>query len=108
KAVADLARAASLTGGQVFDEGQVGQVASAVRAAIGAGPTVEKRHEGGRRPLMPYLTALALLALAILLLRRTLWVSRRLAWPRVRGTQAPERVDEGAKVSQPRGVAQPG
>lgn len=108
KAEADLSRAASLTGGPVFDEGQVGQIVSAVRGAIGQGPTVEKRHEGGRRPLMPYLTALALLPLALVLLRRNLWWSRRWSWQRARGARAPERVGEGAKVSQPRGVAQPG
>lgn len=108
KAQADLTRAASLTGGQVFDEGQASRVVSAVRSAIGQGPTVQKRHEGGRRPLMPYLTALALLPLAIVLLRRNLWWSRSWAWPRVRGARESERVEEGAKVSQPRGVAQPG
>ncbi|HET7744160.1 MAG TPA: VWA domain-containing protein, partial [Gaiellaceae bacterium] len=58
QAGADLARAASLTGGKVFDESQVGQIVGAVRNAIGQGPTVQKRHEGGRRPLMPYITAL--------------------------------------------------
>ncbi len=108
KAAADLARAASLTGGRVFDEGNVGQIVSAVRSAIGEGPTVQKRHEGGRLPLMPYLTVLALVPLAIVLLRRNVWWSRRWAWPRRHRARAPERLGEDAKVSRPRGVAQPG
>lgn len=108
KAADDLAQAAALTGGEVFDEDQVGQIVSAVRSAIGQGPTVQKRHEGGRRPLMPYLTALALLPLAIVLLRRNLWWRRRWTSLPMRARRVPEPVGEGAKVSQPRGVAQPG
>ena len=107
RSTADLARAASMTNGRVFSEGQVDDVVRAVRDAVGAGPTVRKRHEGGRFPLMPYVTALALLPLLVVLLRRNVWLA-------VRGRRAlrehtrSEPVPEGAKVSEPRGVAQPG
>jgi hypothetical protein len=99
-----LARAAELTGGRVFEEDDAAGAASAVRAALGTGETVDRKHETGRLALMPYLTLAALLPLAFVLLRRNVWwpVTSRARLPR------PALRTEGAKVSEPRGVAQPG
>lgn len=98
-----LANAAELVGGQVFEEDDAAGAASAVRAALGAGETVDRKHETGRFALMPYLTLLALVPLAFVLLRRNVWWAGA---PRLRRPTGG--VVEGAKVSEPRGVAQPG
>lgn len=68
-----LARAASLVGGQVFAEGEAAGAARAVRAAVGEGETIARKHESGRLALMPYLTLAALVPLGFVLLRRNLW-----------------------------------
>jgi hypothetical protein len=98
-----LARAAELVGGRVFEEDNAADAVSAVRSALGVGETVDRKHETGRLALMPYLTLLTLVPLASVLLRRNVWWTgiQRMRHPRVP-------VLEGAKVSEPRGVAQPG
>jgi von Willebrand factor type A domain len=98
-----LASAAELVGGQVFEEDDATGAATAVRAAIGAGETIDRKHETGRLALMPYLTLAALLPLGFVLVRRNVWWA---SVPRLRRGTAD--VVEGAKVSEPRGVAQPG
>jgi hypothetical protein len=94
---------ATAIGGRVLEEEEARSAASAIRELIGEGETVDRRHEGGRLALMPFITALAIVPLAFVLVRRNLWWS---GLPRLRrpGVHAPER----AKVSEPRGVAQPG
>ena len=67
-----LATTASLTRGRVLEEGQVGEVAAAVREALATGPTVDRRIEGNRRALMPYVALLAILPLGFVLYRRNL------------------------------------
>ena len=67
-----LATAASLTRGRVLEEGQVGDMAAAVREALATGPTVDRRIEGNRRALMPYVALLAILPLGFVLYRRNL------------------------------------
>ena len=113
-AAVDLSRIAALTGGRVFTAGQAGELAASVRTAIGQGPTVERREEGGRTPLMPYLTMLALVPLAfVLAVRNVWWRGLRLPFRPWRRRELPasggtERTPEAGKVSEPRGVAQPG
>jgi hypothetical protein len=72
-----LGRAASLVGGHVVSESDAGDVADTVRNLIGEGETVARETETGRLALMPYLTLLALVPLALVLLRRNVWVKRR-------------------------------
>ena len=67
-----LAATASLTRGRVLEEGQVGEAAAAVREALATGPTVDRRIEGNRRALMPYVALLAILPLGFVLYRRNL------------------------------------
>ena len=67
-----VATAASLTRGRVLEEGQVGEAAAAVREALATGPTVDRRIEGNRRALMPYVALLAILPLGFVLYRRNL------------------------------------
>jgi hypothetical protein len=74
---ASLDRAAALVGGRVFAEGDTAGVASAVRELVGEGQTVNRRQETGRLGLMPFLTALALVPLVLVLLRRNVWVPPR-------------------------------
>ena len=71
-AAASLATAATLTRGRVVEEGQVGEVAAGVREALATGPTVDRRIEGNRQALMPYVAALAILPLGFVLYRRNL------------------------------------
>lgn len=101
---AALARAMSLVGGQLYTEGEVAEAAAAVRSAVGEGPTVSRQQESGRLALMPWVTLAVLVPLAVVLLSRNVWWAGR---PRVRD-RLPTRVPEAAKVSEPRGVAQPG
>lgn len=75
RSTAALARAASLTGGRVLAEDDAGEAVALVRAAIGEGATVPRRHESGRFPLMPYLTLAALLPLGVVLVRRNAWLA---------------------------------
>ena len=69
---ATLATAARLTRGRVLDEGELGEVASGVREALATGPTVERRIEGNRQALMPYVALLAIFPLGFVLYRRNL------------------------------------
>jgi hypothetical protein len=46
-------RTRGVVAGRVFSQDQVTAVAAGVRRAIGEGPTVERRHESGRRALIP-------------------------------------------------------
>lgn len=100
-----LARTASLVGGQVFEERDAGQAATAVREAVGEGTTVDRRHESGRLALMPYIALAALIPLCFVLLRRNLWWSRRDAvvagpWA-ARSPGLLDRLSEGARVGGP-------
>jgi hypothetical protein len=67
-----LAAAAAAVEGRVFEEGQVAEAASAVRAALGTGPTRPRRIEGNRQALMPYVALLAVIPLGFVLYRRNL------------------------------------
>jgi len=69
---ATLTAAVGATNGRVFEEGSVGEVAAAVRSELGTGPTVNRRIEGSRRALMPFVALLAALPLGFVLLRRNL------------------------------------
>jgi hypothetical protein len=76
-AAASLDRAAALVGGRVFAEDDTAGLADAVRELVGDGPTVNRRQETGRIGLMPFLTALGLVPLAFVLLRRNVWFERK-------------------------------
>ena len=65
-----LAAAATAVEGRVVEEGQTAEVAAAVRAALGTGPTTPRRIEGNRQALMPYVAFLAIFPLAFVLYRR--------------------------------------
>jgi hypothetical protein len=67
---ATLTVAANATRGRVVGEGDVGDVATGVRQALGIGPTVDRRIEGSRRALMPFVALVAALPLGFVLLRR--------------------------------------
>jgi hypothetical protein len=97
------ARAAELVGGTVVPESDAGALLETVREAVGTGETVARSESSGRLALMPWLTLAALAPLGFVLLRRNVWWDRRLALPR-----SAVRRPGGAKVSEPRGVAQPG
>ena len=71
-AAASLATAATLTRGRVLEEGQIGEVAAGVRDALATGPTVDRRIEGNRQALMPYVALLAIFPLGFVLYRRNL------------------------------------
>jgi hypothetical protein len=67
-----LARVASLVEGRVFSEDEIDQVIAAARGILGEGEMRERRLEGERLALMPYVTLAAFLPLGFLLLRRNL------------------------------------
>jgi hypothetical protein len=67
-----LASAADAVRGRVLEEGKVSEAADAVRVAVGTGPTTERRIEGNRQALMPYVALLAILPLGFVLYRRNL------------------------------------
>lgn len=67
-----LAAAAAAVDGTVLEEGQISEVAAAVRAALGTGPTTPRRIEGNRQALMPYVALLAIFPLGFVLYRRNL------------------------------------
>jgi hypothetical protein len=98
-----LDEAASQMGAQVLPEEDARRAIAAVREAIGAGKTADVPHEAGRLALMPWIALLLLVPLAFVFLRRNVWWRGRSPLPR-RAEARPE----GAKVSEPRGVAQPG
>lgn len=107
RSAAIAARAAELVGGRVVEEAEAAGVVQAVREAVGAGETVERAESSGRVALMPWVTLLALVPLALLLARRNLWVGSRLRI-RLSARGPAEAAPEAAKVPAPRGVAQPG
>jgi von Willebrand factor type A domain len=65
-----LAAAAAAVEGRVLAEGEVAEVAAAIRAALGTGPTTPRRIEGNRQALMPYVALLVVLPLGLVLYRR--------------------------------------
>jgi len=67
-----LATAAAAVQGRVVQEGQVAEVVTAVRAALGTGPTAPRRIEGNRQALMPWVALLAVIPLGFVLYRRNL------------------------------------
>jgi hypothetical protein len=69
---ATLTAAAHATRGQVVEEGEISTVAADVREALGNGPTVDRRIEGSRRALMPFIALLAVIPLGFVLIRRNL------------------------------------
>jgi hypothetical protein len=69
---AALARIASLVGGRVVSEGDPDGLLRAVEDLVGSGPTVDRRHEGNRLALMPWITLAALVPLGYVLRRRNL------------------------------------
>jgi hypothetical protein len=107
RSLTTLEGVASRISGRVLSEDDVGQVAGAVRELVGEGPTVDREHEGGRLALMPYLTLVILVPLGFVFLRRNIWWGWSLRIAR-HADRAAEAAPGGAKVSEPRGVAQPG
>jgi hypothetical protein len=69
---AELARIASLVGGRVVSEGDSEGLLRAVTDLLGSGPTVDRRHEGNRLALMPWITLAAFIPLGYVLRRRNL------------------------------------
>ncbi len=67
-----LGEAASLVGGRVLAEGELGELLSVARDVLGSGPTRRRELEGERLALMPYITLAALVPLAFILWRRNL------------------------------------
>jgi hypothetical protein len=67
-----LEAGAAAVEGRVLEEGQVGEVAAAVRSALGTGPTRPRRIEGNRQALMPYVALLTIVPLGFVLYRRNL------------------------------------
>jgi hypothetical protein len=67
-----LDRVASLVGGRVFSEDELGEASAAAREAVGEGETRQRRLEGERLALMPYVTLAAFLPLGFVFLRRNL------------------------------------
>jgi hypothetical protein len=69
---ATLDRVASMVEGRVFPAEETDGVTAAARRVLGEGETRERRLEGERLALMPYVTLAAALPLAFLLVRRNL------------------------------------
>ncbi len=69
---ATLGQAAEAVRGRVVREGETSEAADAVREALGEGPTQERRIEGNRQALMPWVALLALVPLGFVLYRRNL------------------------------------
>jgi len=67
---ATLARVASAVGGRVVSERDEDGLRRAVLDLLGTGPTRERRHEGHRLALMPWITLAAFLPLGFVLVRR--------------------------------------
>ena len=65
-----LERIASAIGGRVYDEDDRGSMLASARRALGSGPTAERRVEGQRLALMPYVALAALFPVAFVLWRR--------------------------------------
>jgi len=77
RSASSVARVASLVGGRTFEEGETQSLYDAVRSALGAGETVPRTQRSGRIALMPYVTLVALLPLAVVLLGRNVWWAPR-------------------------------
>ena len=73
-------------------------IVAVVAILLGLGIAIDAASRAAR-----FVAGVALVPLALVLLRRNVWWQRRLSLPR-----RAERRSEGAKVSEPRGVAQPG
>jgi hypothetical protein len=103
-------RAAELVGGTVVGQDDPRGLLAAVREAVGRGETVARSESSGRLALMPWVTLLALVPLAFLLVRRNFWWAPRLPRlpRRAAGSRREGAAKEAAKVPAPRGVAQPG
>lgn len=71
-AEATLRQAAEAVQGRVLGEGETAEAAAAVREAVGAGPTQERRIEGNRQALMPWVALVAVVPLGFVLYRRNL------------------------------------
>jgi hypothetical protein len=72
-AATTVQRIAATAGGRSLTEADAAAAPDLLRSALGArGPTAERRHDEGRRPLAPYVLAAAALPLAWLLRRRNL------------------------------------
>ena len=69
---ATLTAAAPATQGRIVEERDVGEVVAAAREQLGTGQTVDRRIEGSRRTLMPFVALLAVIPLGFVLLRRNL------------------------------------
>jgi hypothetical protein len=65
-----LDHAASLVGGRVFSEQQVGAAKNEIVRLVGKGETQQRTIAGARLALMPYVTLLAFLPLTFVLWRR--------------------------------------
>jgi von Willebrand factor type A domain len=63
---------AAATGGDAFDESQLGEVVEAAKRAVGTGRTEVRGNERNKLALAPYSVALAFLPLGLLLWRRNL------------------------------------
>jgi len=72
KSEAALGRLASTIGGRVISEGDAGGLRQAVVDLVGSGPTMDRRHEGNRCALMPWITLGAFLPPGFVLFRRNL------------------------------------
>ncbi|MDQ3379043.1 MAG: VWA domain-containing protein [Actinomycetota bacterium] len=70
KSEAVLGRVASTVGGRVVTEGDSEGLRQAVVDLLGTGPTMDRRHEGDRLALMPWITLAAFLPLGFVLFRR--------------------------------------
>jgi hypothetical protein len=68
--VATIRALAAATGGEAFDEGELGRVVEAARRAVGSGRTEVRGNERNKLALAPYTVALAFLPLGLLLWRR--------------------------------------
>ena len=69
---AALAQVAATVKGQVLSESRAGQLGDTVGELLGTGPTTDREHEGRRRALMPWITLLAFVPLALVFLRRNI------------------------------------
>ena len=77
-------------------EGDSAGIDSAVRELVGEGETIDRERETGRLALMPYLTALALVPLGFVLLRRNLRAERRGRRPAPAAVAQPSRAPAAA------------
>jgi len=67
-----LERVASIIGGRVVSEGDTEALRQHVVRTLGRGPTTDRKHEGNRLALMPWLTLAAFVPLSLILYRRNL------------------------------------